>query len=59
MFCAYGLTKVVSTSFTPELMKMAGSGLVDTIVDDLKDVKSTSTAHSSSFLRLTTVRSTD
>lgn len=40
MFCAYGLTKVVSTSFTPELMKMAGSGLVDTIVDDLKDVKS-------------------
>jgi len=39
MFCAYGLTKVVSTSFTPELMKMAGSGLVDTIVDDLKDVK--------------------
>ena len=39
MFCAYGPTKVVSTSFTPELMKMADSGLIDSIVDDLKDVK--------------------
>jgi precorrin-2 dehydrogenase/sirohydrochlorin ferrochelatase len=39
MFCAYGLTKVVSTRFTPELMKMADSGLVDAIVDDIKDVK--------------------
>ena len=39
MFCAYGQTKVVSTSFTPELMKMADSGRIDAIVDDLKDVK--------------------
>lgn len=39
MFCAYGLTKVVSTSFTAELLKMADSGLIDAIVDDLKDVK--------------------
>jgi len=39
VFCAYGLTKVVSTSFTPELMKMADSGLIDAIIDDLKDVK--------------------
>jgi len=39
MFCAYGPTTVVSISFTPELMKMADSGLIDTIVDDLKDVK--------------------
>jgi precorrin-2 dehydrogenase / sirohydrochlorin ferrochelatase len=39
MFCAYGLTKVVSTSFTAELLKMAESGLIDAIVDDLKDVK--------------------
>jgi precorrin-2 dehydrogenase/sirohydrochlorin ferrochelatase len=39
MFCTYGLTKVVSTSFTPELLKMADSGLIDVIMDDLKDVK--------------------
>ena len=39
MFCAYGLTKVVSTDFTAELLKMADSGLIDAIVDDLKDVK--------------------
>jgi len=39
MFCAYGLTKVVSTSFTAELLKMADSGLIDAIVDDLTDVK--------------------
>jgi precorrin-2 dehydrogenase len=39
MFCTYGLTKVVSTSFTAELLKMADSGLIDAVVDDLKDVK--------------------
>jgi siroheme synthase, N-terminal domain len=39
MFCAYGLTTVVSTSFTAELLKMADGGLIDAIVDDLKDVK--------------------
>ena len=39
MFCAYGLTKVVSTSFTAELLKMADNGLIDAIVDDLTDVK--------------------
>ncbi|MGZ5233423.1 MAG: precorrin-2 dehydrogenase/sirohydrochlorin ferrochelatase family protein [Burkholderiales bacterium] len=39
MFCAYGLTKVVSTSFTAELLKMADNGLIDAIEDDLKDVK--------------------
>jgi len=39
MFCAFGLTKVVSTSFTAELLKMAESGLIEAIVDDLKDVK--------------------
>jgi precorrin-2 dehydrogenase/sirohydrochlorin ferrochelatase len=39
MFCAYGLTKVVSTSFTAELLKMADSGLIDAIEDELKDVK--------------------
>jgi precorrin-2 dehydrogenase/sirohydrochlorin ferrochelatase len=39
MFCTYGLTTVVSTSFTAELLKMAESGLIDVIVDDLKDVK--------------------
>ncbi len=39
MFCTYGLTKVVSTSFTAELLRMADSGLIDAIVDDLKDVK--------------------
>ncbi|MGZ4864684.1 MAG: precorrin-2 dehydrogenase/sirohydrochlorin ferrochelatase family protein [Halobacteriota archaeon] len=38
MFCAYGQTTVVSTSFTAELLKMAESGLIDVIVDDLKDV---------------------
>jgi len=39
MFCAFGQTKVVSASFTPELTKMADSELIDAIVDDLKDVK--------------------
>lgn len=39
MFCTYGLTKVISTSFTAELLKMADSGLIDAVVDDLKDVK--------------------
>ena len=39
MFCAYGLTTVVSTSFTAELLKMADGGLIDAIVDDLKDAK--------------------
>jgi len=39
MFYTYGLTTVVSTSFTVELLKMADGGLIDTIVDDLKDVK--------------------
>jgi precorrin-2 dehydrogenase len=39
MFCTYGLTKVVSTSFTAELLKMADSGLIDAVLDDLKDVK--------------------
>ena len=39
MFCTYGLTKVVSTSFTAELLKMADGGLIDAVVDDLKDVK--------------------
>jgi precorrin-2 dehydrogenase/sirohydrochlorin ferrochelatase len=39
MFCVYGLTKVVSTSFTAELLKMADSGLIDAIEDELKDVK--------------------
>jgi precorrin-2 dehydrogenase/sirohydrochlorin ferrochelatase len=38
VFCAYGLTKVVSTSFTDELLRMADNGLIDAIVDDLKDV---------------------
>ena len=38
VFCAYGLTKVVSTSFTEELLKMAENGLIDAIVDDLRDV---------------------
>jgi len=38
VFCACGLTKVVSTSFTDELLKMADNGLIDAIVDDLKDV---------------------
>jgi precorrin-2 dehydrogenase len=38
VFCAYGLTKVVSTSFTDELLKMADNGLIDAIVDDLRDV---------------------
>jgi precorrin-2 dehydrogenase/sirohydrochlorin ferrochelatase len=39
MFCAYGQTTVISTSFTAELLKMAESGLIDVIADDLKDVK--------------------
>jgi len=39
MFCAFGQTKVVSASFTPELTKMADNELIDAIVDDLKDVK--------------------
>jgi precorrin-2 dehydrogenase len=39
MFCTYGLTTVVSTSFTAELLKMADGGLIDAIVDDLKDVE--------------------
>jgi precorrin-2 dehydrogenase len=39
MFCTYGQTTVISTSFTAELLKMAESGLIDVIVDDLKDVK--------------------
>lgn len=38
VFCAYGLTKVVSASFTDELLKMADNGLIDAIVDDLRDV---------------------
>lgn len=38
VFCAYGLTKVVSTSFTDELLEMADNGLIDAIVDDLSDV---------------------
>ena len=39
MFCTYGQTTVVSTSFTAELLKMADDGLINAIVDDLKDVK--------------------
>jgi precorrin-2 dehydrogenase len=39
MFCTYGLTTVVSTSFTAELLKMADNGLINAIADDLKDVK--------------------
>jgi len=39
MFCTYGLTTVVSASFTAELLKMAEDGRIDAIVDDLKDVK--------------------
>jgi precorrin-2 dehydrogenase/sirohydrochlorin ferrochelatase len=39
MFCTFGLTKVVSANFTAELLKMAESGLIEAIVDDLKDVK--------------------
>jgi precorrin-2 dehydrogenase/sirohydrochlorin ferrochelatase len=38
VFCAYALTKVVSASFTDELLKMADNGLIDAIVDDLRDV---------------------
>src|SRR5659263_526526 len=36
MFCAYGQTTVISTSFTAELLKMAESGLIDEIADEAK-----------------------
>jgi len=38
-FSTYGVTKVVSSNFTPELTKMADNGLIDVIVDDLRDIK--------------------
>ncbi len=39
VFCLYGPTKVISKSFTAELMRMAEEGLVETITDDVRNVK--------------------
>lgn len=39
VFCSYGPTKVISKSFTAELMKMADNGLVEVIRDDVRNIK--------------------
>ncbi|MGZ4941385.1 MAG: precorrin-2 dehydrogenase/sirohydrochlorin ferrochelatase family protein [Halobacteriota archaeon] len=39
VFCSYGPTKVISKSFTAELMKMADNGLVQAIRDDVRNIK--------------------
>ncbi len=39
VFCPYGPTKVVSTGFTAELRKMAERGLVETVTDDVHNIK--------------------